>query len=339
MTTELGGSSRDRDKLTKGHTNSIDSVGEKSLPTKSRCELDVTPPEDVRSPVDQMQKSVSTAKLEIGEKSFQASKPLPEVIPTVKIQDPTTKSEEKKQHVSVIQEIDPNFETDELEAELKDSFHHNLPPQFLIKHAPAPPVRSEETEASPSCRASGGLTSLSNCPVLLANIPIFKRNKSPLGEDTEDLIGVDIELVEESPATKRTACAKTSSSRATADNSSGNSADMLMDAAAPTEKKELVGPQSFLAMKLLGKGSFGEVYLVQKTGSQLFFAMKVLSKAKIMSQNLVRYILTERKVLSASNHPFIVGLHYAFQSSSHLFLVLDYCPGGDLSDYLRKERK
>jgi serine/threonine protein kinase len=55
--------------------------------------------------------------------------------------------------------------------------------------------------------------------------------------------------------------------------------------------------------------------------------MKVLSKQKIMGQNLVKYARTERDVLSYTKHPFIVGLNYAFQTSEKLFLILDYCPG------------
>ena len=55
--------------------------------------------------------------------------------------------------------------------------------------------------------------------------------------------------------------------------------------------------------------------------------MKVLSKAKITGQNLTRYAKTERDVLAYTKHPFIVGLHYAFQTESKLALILDFCPG------------
>lgn len=67
--------------------------------------------------------------------------------------------------------------------------------------------------------------------------------------------------------------------------------------------------------------------------------MKVLSKQKIMGQNLVRYAKTERDVLSYTQHPFIVNLNYAFQNKDKLFLLLDYCPGGDLSRLLKRERR
>lgn len=77
----------------------------------------------------------------------------------------------------------------------------------------------------------------------------------------------------------------------------------------------------------MGKGSFGEVYLVEKKSNQKLFAMKVLQKDKIINQNLVRYAKAERDVLSIVNHPFMVKLNYAFQSETKLFLVMDYCPG------------
>lgn len=49
--------------------------------------------------------------------------------------------------------------------------------------------------------------------------------------------------------------------------------------------------------------------------------------------------MTERNVLSITNHPFIVKLSFAFQTSDKLFLILDYCPGGDLSEHLGREKR
>jgi len=67
-------------------------------------------------------------------------------------------------------------------------------------------------------------------------------------------------------------------------------------------------------------------------------------KTKIMlliaiEHNLIKYALTERNVLSLTNHPFIVKLNWAFQTNEKLFLILDYCPGGDLGEHLQKERR
>ncbi len=94
-----------------------------------------------------------------------------------------------------------------------------------------------------------------------------------------------------------------------------------------TNDEEKVGPANFAVIKMLGSGSFGEVYLVRYLKTDMFYAMKVLSKQKIMGQNLVRYAKTERDVLSYTKHPFIVNLNFAFQTKTKLFLILDFCPG------------
>lgn len=99
-----------------------------------------------------------------------------------------------------------------------------------------------------------------------------------------------------------------------------------------------VSPKDFEILSELGKGSFGEVYLVKKTDTKQLYAMKVLRKDKIMGQNLIKYAMTERNVMSYINHPFIVSLNYAFQTPEKLFLILDYCPGGDLGKCLTRAK-
>ncbi len=89
----------------------------------------------------------------------------------------------------------------------------------------------------------------------------------------------------------------------------------------------------------LGKGAFGSVYLVRLLENpNLVFAMKVIDKKTILSQNLTRYAKTERDVLAISNHNFIVKMYFAFQNSKNVFLLLEYCPGGDLGKVLKKVR-
>jgi len=68
------------------------------------------------------------------------------------------------------------------------------------------------------------------------------------------------------------------------------------------------------------------------------YAMKILPKQKIIKHNLIKYAITERKVMSVINHPFIIKLHYSFQTDSSLYMILNYCSGGDLSEYLNIER-
>ena len=103
--------------------------------------------------------------------------------------------------------------------------------------------------------------------------------------------------------------------------------------------KEKVSLSNFTCLAKLGKGSFGEVYLVEKNNTKQKYAMKVLRKDRILNNNLMKYAIVERNVLSLSNNPFIVKLDCAFQTSSKLFLVLEYCPNGDLSKHLLIEKR
>ena len=111
------------------------------------------------------------------------------------------------------------------------------------------------------------------------------------------------------------------------------------EAVAPPNELFLKKPtlSDFVIHGTIGKGSFGEVYLVQKKSNQQYFAMKSLSKKQILKENLTRYALTERNVLSAISHPFIVKLRFAFQNSKTLFLIMDFLPGGDLGKYLQRQ--
>lgn len=96
---------------------------------------------------------------------------------------------------------------------------------------------------------------------------------------------------------------------------------------------------SFKIIKVVGKGSFGKVFLVREIKTNEMFAMKVLRKDNIIKRNQVEHTRTERSVLGYVNHPFIVGLRMAFQSKEKLYFVLDYCAGGELFFHLSKVGK
>ena len=63
-----------------------------------------------------------------------------------------------------------------------------------------------------------------------------------------------------------------------------------------------------------------------------------VAESKVVNGNLLTYVMTERNVLSSINHPFIVSLHYAFQTTTHLVLVLQYCPCGQPTGAHRARR-
>ena len=69
---------------------------------------------------------------------------------------------------------------------------------------------------------------------------------------------------------------------------------------------------------------------MRKKGEDTLYAMKSLLKSKIKAQNLTKYVMTERDVLTLMNNPFIVQTYGAFQTKEKLYIILEYCPGGDL---------
>ncbi|KAK7605260.1 hypothetical protein V9T40_007118 [Parthenolecanium corni] len=98
-------------------------------------------------------------------------------------------------------------------------------------------------------------------------------------------------------------------------------------------------PSQFELLKVLGQGSFGKVFLVRKIigpDSGTLYAMKVLKKATLKVRDRMRTKM-ERNILVDVRHPFIVRLHYAFQTEGKLYLILDFLRGGDLFTRLSKE--
>ena len=98
------------------------------------------------------------------------------------------------------------------------------------------------------------------------------------------------------------------------------------------EKNNLIiNFNSFEILELIGGGSFGKVFRVKLKGTDKIYAMKVLNKGYLIKKKLLRYAITECNVLKQSNCPFIIKLHYSFQTPENLYMILDYCPIGDLS--------
>ena len=75
-----------------------------------------------------------------------------------------------------------------------------------------------------------------------------------------------------------------------------------------------------------------QVLLARHKTEEKVFAVKVLQKQAIMKRNEVKHIMSERNVLLKNvQHPFLVGLHYSFQTPDKLYFVLDYVNGGEVS--------
>lgn len=100
------------------------------------------------------------------------------------------------------------------------------------------------------------------------------------------------------------------------------------------------GPEDFEILRLIGKGTFGQVYQVRKKDTQRVYAMKVLSKRTIVQKKEIAHTIGERDILvrtSAASSSFLVGLKFSFQTAADLYLVTDYMSGGELFWHLQRE--
>uniref|UniRef100_A0A1A8RPG6 Serine/threonine-protein kinase Sgk1 n=1 Tax=Nothobranchius rachovii TaxID=451742 RepID=A0A1A8RPG6_9TELE len=100
-----------------------------------------------------------------------------------------------------------------------------------------------------------------------------------------------------------------------------------------------IKPSDFDYLRIIGKGSFGKVLLARHKETTRYFAVKVLQKKIILKKKEHKHIMAERSVLMKNiKHPFLVGLHYSFQTVDKLYFVLDFVNGGELFYHLQRER-
>ncbi|KAI0979292.1 hypothetical protein GJ496_000978 [Pomphorhynchus laevis] len=92
----------------------------------------------------------------------------------------------------------------------------------------------------------------------------------------------------------------------------------------------LVEFENFDLLKTIGIGGSGKVFLARYKPTFKLYAIKALRKSFITKNNCEQNVITERRILELGyNHPFLCSLFCSFQTNNHLFLVMDYYPGGD----------
>ncbi|KAG5732323.1 Serine/threonine-protein kinase CBK1 [Termitomyces sp. T112] len=101
-------------------------------------------------------------------------------------------------------------------------------------------------------------------------------------------------------------------------------------------RRTKLGLNDFRTVKVIGKGAFGEVRLVQKVDTGKIYAMKTLQKEEMLKKDQLAHVRAERDVLAESDSPWVVQLYYSFQDTSYLYLIMEFLPGGDLMTMLIK---
>lgn len=118
--------------------------------------------------------------------------------------------------------------------------------------------------------------------------------------------------------------------------SSGDLLNILGDA---QHEEGRVSLEDFDLLAVLGRGGFGKVMQVRHRITGEVYAMKILKKSELRRRRQVERTQTERTILAAVRHPFIVCLHYAFQNNQKLYMVMDFVQGGDFFTLMRKFRR
>lgn len=101
----------------------------------------------------------------------------------------------------------------------------------------------------------------------------------------------------------------------------------------PHPPAQLRGPWNYQSRKYLGRGVFGCVVLAEEKESGRLYAMKIIEKAKIREFNVMQSELLSQM----GRQEFLVATRETFQNQTHIYLVMEYLPKGDLYYYLRKK--
>ncbi|KEG13031.1 putative rac serine-threonine kinase, putative,protein kinase [Trypanosoma grayi] len=105
-----------------------------------------------------------------------------------------------------------------------------------------------------------------------------------------------------------------------------------------TGERRKVSLDDFELKATIGRGSFSQVFLAREKSTDEVYAIKEMKKEVIERENMVEHIFAEKFILQKISHPFIVSLHYAFQTRNCLYLVLDFLSGGELFYHLGSVR-
>jgi len=92
-------------------------------------------------------------------------------------------------------------------------------------------------------------------------------------------------------------------------------------------------------LSVIGKGSYAKVVLVRKKASGQLYALKSMKKKYIEKKGQVKRVMMEKDILTSIDHQFLIKIHASFQTEKKLFLVLEYCPGGELFGLLSKRKR
>uniref|UniRef100_A0A183BRA9 non-specific serine/threonine protein kinase n=1 Tax=Globodera pallida TaxID=36090 RepID=A0A183BRA9_GLOPA len=102
------------------------------------------------------------------------------------------------------------------------------------------------------------------------------------------------------------------------------------------QRRTKLSANDFQSLKVIGRGAFGEVRLVQKIDTGHIYAMKILRKSEMLEKEQMAHVRAERDILSEADCEWVVKMYYSFQDKINLYLVMEFLPGGDMMTLLIK---
>ncbi|PRP81734.1 hypothetical protein PROFUN_10834 [Planoprotostelium fungivorum] len=177
---------------------------------------------------------------------------------------------------------------------------------------------------------------MSKVSVAFSSLTVIVKN---LDKDVVSLKAMDSQM-------KRMASSLTSQDQSSTERSAvsteahTNTAQMhASDAHAPILPEELSLISDFQPKQIIGTGTMARVRLCQHKSTGKFYCMKIVNQARMMALKQVEHMQNEKSVLFQMSHPFIVKLYNTFKDSKSLYFLLEFVPGGEIYNYMRRMRK
>ena len=94
-----------------------------------------------------------------------------------------------------------------------------------------------------------------------------------------------------------------------------------------------------MLIRLIGKGTFGKVYLVYCQKNKKYYAMKSIRKDYVLDNNSLQSLQIEKLILLQVKHPFIISLEFVFSNAARVYFVMPFIQGGEIFTHLTKVKR
>ena len=105
------------------------------------------------------------------------------------------------------------------------------------------------------------------------------------------------------------------------------------------QEDEEVTLKDFEIMGVIGRGTFGKVFLAKFKKTETLYAIKSLRKDVLVEAGQIENVKLEKEILLACDHPFLAGMEFVFQSDTRLYFVIEFLKGGELYKHFLKKRR